>query len=129
MIKQNQTYLNRLHVLIDALCIYLSGYVAYCVRFTFSIFGFNLNRDLFVYKPLLFSIYKLSEAIDRCDDHSLTIICVFRSLYTKALSAWQLRAGEPVEGQSAGSWNFCIYHYHFPDPELPSFPVSDVLCV
>ena len=31
MIKQNQTYLNRLHVVMDAICIYLAGYVAYYI--------------------------------------------------------------------------------------------------
>lgn len=49
MIKQNQTYLNRLHVLIDALCIYLSGFVTYQIRFKLEIFGFEFYRDLFRY--------------------------------------------------------------------------------
>lgn len=49
MIKQNQTYLNRLHVLIDAICIYLSGFVAHCVRFRLEIFGFKIYKDLFRY--------------------------------------------------------------------------------
>lgn len=47
MIKQNQTYLNRLHVVIDAVCIYLAGLAAFHIRFTFKIFGFWLNRDVF----------------------------------------------------------------------------------
>lgn len=49
MIKQNQTYLNRLHVVMDALCIYFAGFAAWYIRFKFKIFGFWLNRDIFEY--------------------------------------------------------------------------------
>lgn len=54
MIKQNQTYLNRLHVLIDALCIYLSGFVAYYTRFNLEIFGFQVYREIFEYNRYCF---------------------------------------------------------------------------
>ena len=47
MIKQNQTYLNRLHVLMDALCIYFAGFAAHFVRFNFQFFSFEFNGDLF----------------------------------------------------------------------------------
>lgn len=47
MIKQNQTYLNRLHVLMDALCIYFAGFAAHFVRFNFHFFSFEFNGDLF----------------------------------------------------------------------------------
>ena len=47
MIKQNQTYLNRLHVVIDAVCIYLAGLAAYHIRFTVSLFGFSFNGGMF----------------------------------------------------------------------------------
>ncbi|MDD3184132.1 MAG: undecaprenyl-phosphate glucose phosphotransferase [Anaerostipes sp.] len=33
MIKKNQTYFNRLHILIDAICIYLSAFITYEFRF------------------------------------------------------------------------------------------------
>ena len=49
MIKQNQTYLNRLHVVMDAACIYLAGYVAYYIRFKMIIHGFWLNKEIFEY--------------------------------------------------------------------------------
>ena len=49
MIKQNQTYLNRLHVVMDAICIYLAGYVAYYIRFKLNIHGFWLNKEIFEY--------------------------------------------------------------------------------
>ena len=54
MIKKNQTYLNRLHVLIDALCIYFSGFVAYYVRFCLEIFGFKVYKELFEYNRYYF---------------------------------------------------------------------------
>lgn len=54
MIKQNQTYLNRLHVLIDALCIYLSGFVAYYTRFNLEIFGFKVYKEIFEYNRYCF---------------------------------------------------------------------------
>lgn len=54
MIKQNQTYLNRLHVLIDALCIYLSGFVAYYTRFYLEIFGFKVYKEIFEYNRYCF---------------------------------------------------------------------------
>ena len=44
MIKQNQTYLNRLHVVMDAVCIYFAGFAAWYIRFKCTIFGFWLNR-------------------------------------------------------------------------------------
>lgn len=47
MIKQNQTYLNRLHVLMDALCIYFAGFAAHFIRFNFHFFSFEFNGDLF----------------------------------------------------------------------------------
>ena len=37
MIKQNQTYLNRLHVVMDAACIYFAGFAAWyisCLLYT-----------------------------------------------------------------------------------------------
>ena len=54
MIKQNQTYLNRLHVLIDAFCIYLSGFVAYYTRFNLEIFGFPVYKEFFEYNRYCF---------------------------------------------------------------------------
>ena len=33
MIKQNQAYLNRLHIFIDAVCIYLSAFLSHKIRF------------------------------------------------------------------------------------------------
>ena len=60
MIKQNQTYLNRLHVLIDAVCIYLAGVAAYQIRFNLSIFGFEVYRYVFEYNryPFPFKYYQ-----------------------------------------------------------------------
>lgn len=54
MIKQNQTYLNRLHVLIDAICIYFSGFVAYYTRFNLEIFGFKVYKEIFEYNRYCF---------------------------------------------------------------------------
>ena len=47
MIKQNQTYLNRLHVVMDAVCIYFAGFAAWYIRFKCTIFGFWLNQEIF----------------------------------------------------------------------------------
>ena len=47
MIKQNQTYLNRLHVVMDAACIYFAGFAAWYIRFKCTIFGFWLNQEIF----------------------------------------------------------------------------------
>ena len=46
MIKQNQTYLNRLHVVMDAVCIYFAGFAAWYIRFKCTIFGFWLNQEI-----------------------------------------------------------------------------------
>ena len=61
MIKQNQTYLNRLHVLIDAICIYLAGITAYQIRFNLSIFGFEVYKYVFTYNryPFPFRYYQV----------------------------------------------------------------------
>lgn len=61
MIKQNQTYLNRLHVLIDAICIYLAGVTAYQIRFNLSIFGFEVYKYVFTYNryPFPLKYYQL----------------------------------------------------------------------
>lgn len=57
MIKQNQTYLNRLHVLIDAACIYLSGIAAYYFRFHEGpILGIRFYCDVFEYNKYPFPI-------------------------------------------------------------------------
>ena len=53
MIKQNQTYLNRLHVVMDAVCIYFAGFAAWYIRFKCTIFGFWLNQEIFERNPYL----------------------------------------------------------------------------
>ena len=47
MIKQNQTYLNRLHVVMDAVCIYFAGFAALYIRVKCTIVGFWLNQEIF----------------------------------------------------------------------------------
>ena len=48
MIKQNQTYLNRLHVVMDAVCIYFAGFAAWGIGLwlafqTFINMGVNIG--------------------------------------------------------------------------------------
>ena len=63
MIKQNQTYLNRLHVVIDAICIYLAGYVAYYIRFKLNIHGFWLNKEIFEYNRYYKEFYQYQQPL------------------------------------------------------------------
>ena len=63
MIKQNQTYLNRLHVVMDAVCIYLAGYVAYYIRFKLNIHGFWLNKEIFEYNRYYKEFYQYQQPL------------------------------------------------------------------
>lgn len=63
MIKQNQTYLNRLHVVMDAICIYLAGYVAYYIRFKLNIHGFWLNKEIFEYNRYYKEFYQYQQPL------------------------------------------------------------------
>lgn len=63
MIKQNQTYLNRLHVVMDALCIYLAGYVAYYIRFKMKIAGFWLNYEIFEFNRYYKEFYQYQQPL------------------------------------------------------------------
>ena len=63
MIKQNQTYLNRLHVVMDAACIYLAGYVAYYIRFKMIIHGFWLNKEIFEYNRYYKEFYQYQQPL------------------------------------------------------------------
>ena len=120
MIKQNQTYLNRLHVVMDAVCIYLAGYVAYYIRFKLNIHGFWLNKEIFEYNRYYKEFYQYQ--------HLFTIIIfLFRSLYTKALSAWFKRTCESCQSKPDRTWSFCLCDHCIPDSELSTFPVPAFL--
>ncbi|MCI5622546.1 MULTISPECIES: undecaprenyl-phosphate glucose phosphotransferase [Anaerostipes] len=81
MIKKNQTYLNRLHVLIDALCIYFSGFVAYYVRFCLEIFGFKVYKELFEYNRYYFPFKDYQKPLI-CALIILLLLYAFFGLYT-----------------------------------------------
>ena len=87
MIKQNQTYLNRLHVVMDAVCIYFAGFAAWYIRFKCTIFGFWLNQEIFDLNRYYPEILSISETTDWFFDPVIVIIFVLWSLYTKALPA------------------------------------------
>ena len=110
MIKQNQTYLNRLHVLIDAICIYLAGVTAYQIRFNLSIFGFEVYKYVFTYR----------------NDRTSDIICIFWALYAKTISEREQRTDQSFKIQCDRTGHRGICHYDLSDPEFPAFSVSAV---
>ena len=125
MIKQNQTYLNRLHVLIDAICIYLAGVTAYQIRFNLSIFGFEVYKYVFTYNryPFPLKYYQLPLIIAMI---VLDIICIFWALYAKTISEREQRTDQSFKIQCDRTGHRGICHYDLSDPEFPAFSVSAV---
>ena len=128
MIKQNQTYLNRLHVVMDAVCIYFAGFAAWYIRFKCTIFGFWLNQEIFDlnrYYPEL----SISETADQLFDPVIVIVFVLWSLYTKALPARFQGTCESGQSESDRTWTFCICDHCMADSELSSFFISVILFI
>ena len=124
MIKQNQTYLNRLHVVMDAVCIYFAGFAAWYIRFKCTIFGFWLNQENFRSQPLLSRVLSISETADQLFDPVIVIVFVLWSLYTKALPTWFQGTCESGQSESDRTWTFCICDHCMADSELSSFFIS-----
>ena len=126
MIKQNQTYLNRLHVVMDAVCIYFAGFAAWYIRFKCTIFGFWLNQEIFDLNRYYPEFYQYQKQLF---DPVIVIVFVLWSLYTKALPAWFQGTCESGQSESDRTWTFCICDHCMADSELSSFFISVILFI
>ena len=80
MIKQNQAYLNRLHIFIDAVCIYLSAFLSHKIRFEWGKDSWISKLFFFVGKyELGFSYYQKTVIITII---ILLLLYTFFGLYT-----------------------------------------------
>lgn len=80
MIKQNQAYLNRLHIFIDAVCIYLSAFLSHKIRFEWGKDSWVSKLFFFVGKyELGFSYYQKTVFITII---ILLLLYAFFGLYT-----------------------------------------------
>ena len=129
MIKQNQTYLNRLHVVMDAVCIYFAGFAAWYIRFKCTIFGFWLNQEIFDlnrYYPEFYQYQKplISSLI------LLLLLYSFFGLYTpKRYQRGSKELVNLVKSESDRTWTFCICDHCMADSELSSFFISVILFI
>ena len=127
MIKQNQTYLNRLHVVMDAVCIYFAGFAAWYIRFKCTIFGFWLNQEIFDlnrYYPEFYQYQKplISSLI------LLLLLYSFFGLYTpKRYQRGSKELVNLVKANLIGLGLCCICDHCMADSELSSFFISVIL--
>ena len=126
MIKQNQTYLNRLHVVMDAVCIYLAGYVAYYIRFKMIIHGFWLNKEIFEYNRYYKEFYQYQQPLI-ASLIFLLLLYSFWTLYSKTLSTWIKRTCESCKSKPDRTWSFCFCDHRIPDSEFSTFLISAFL--
>ena len=109
MIKQNQTYLNRLHVVMDAVCIYFAGFAAWYIRFKCTIFGFWLNQEIFDLNRYYPEFYQYQ---------------------TPLISSLRFQGTcESGQSESDRTWTFCICDHCMADSELSSFFISVILFI
>lgn len=129
MIKQNQTYLNRLHVVMDAVCIYFAGFAAWYIRFKCTIFGFWLNQEIFDlnrYYPEFYQYQKplISSLI------LLLLLYSFFGLYTpKRYQRGSKELVNLVKAESDRSLDFLHLCHCMADSELSSFFISVILFI
>ena len=126
MIKQNQTYLNRLHVVMDAVCIYFAGFAAWYIRFKCTIFGFWLNQEIFDlnrYYPEFYQYQKplISSLI------LLLLLYSFFGLYTP--KRYQRGSKELVNLVKANLIGLGLCDHCMADSELSSFFISVILFI